>query len=491
MVMKPRSPIQDETRLECPTCEGRGTIPAPPPKQHSTHSLGINIPEPTHYSAEVLAGNLADHCPWKSTKTWRDLEPGEWPVDDKGLLTEDVALILFRGIKGAPTDVMTMRLKQTPTAPALVPKIEVRSELAEAYHARWVRMTFGIASLRFAIRKIGPSGITVYAKAGFVPPTDLVIGSKHQGRVRDRWRNVDAVRFMDYTSTNAAFSANTDLDHRRIREAGAFARSVSATPWFCIHDDLIDDSADLQGVLDTIAKSCKRTPYIELSNEPWNSIFPQFYRWDDDGSFSPAAHIVDVNRLAVAIGHTAYLAGAAIPLNSHFANPWVSRQYIEALEGSAWPSTVSPVLAVAPYIGGEIGANGELLTANEILSRLRAELPRCRGLMESHQRTADGAGIPLVAYEGGQHLVPHGRHPGMLDAMKEANASPEMGAIYEEMLEDWRQVTGGSLFCAYNATSKWTKWGCWGLAEGYDEDENSPKLRTFQKLAKKRRVTID
>lgn len=67
-------------------------------------------------------------------------------------------------------------------------------------------------------------------------------------------------------------------------------------------------------------------------------------------------------------------------------------------------------------------------------------------------------------YEGGSHVV--GIGPMVEDAALTSffthfNYTPEMGALYQELLAGW-QALGGSLFTAYSDVGAPGKWGSWG-----------------------------
>ncbi|WP_299411822.1 hypothetical protein [uncultured Sulfitobacter sp.] len=81
-----------------------------------------------------------------------------------------------------------------------------------------------------------------------------------------------------------------------------------------------------------------------------------------------------------------------------------------------------------------------------------------------HARVAQEAGLDLIMYEGGTHIVGIGAQvdDARLTAFfQHFNYSPEMGALYTALLEGWAEV-GGRLFNAYADVYVPTKWGSWG-----------------------------
>ncbi|KIC23332.1 MULTISPECIES: hypothetical protein [unclassified Leisingera] len=81
-----------------------------------------------------------------------------------------------------------------------------------------------------------------------------------------------------------------------------------------------------------------------------------------------------------------------------------------------------------------------------------------------HAEVAQQHGLELIMYEGGSHVV--GIGPMVEDAALTSffthfNYTPEMGALYQELLAGW-QALGGSLFTAYSDVGAPGKWGSWG-----------------------------
>ena len=90
-----------------------------------------------------------------------------------------------------------------------------------------------------------------------------------------------------------------------------------------------------------------------------------------------------------------------------------------------------------------------------------------------HARVAKAAGLELIMYEGGSHIV--GIGPLVDDArltsfFQHLNYTPEMGTLYEGLLAGWA-ANGGRLFNAYADIYVPTKWGSWGALR-YLNDNN-------------------
>jgi hypothetical protein len=102
-------------------------------------------------------------------------------------------------------------------------------------------------------------------------------------------------------------------------------------------------------------------------------------------------------------------------------------------------------------------------------------------LFKYHAAVAQRYGKPLVAYEGGQHVV------GVLGLENdqqltnffiELNRRPEMGQLYTELLNGWRQ-SGGTLFNYFLDVTKPSKFGSWGALENLTQT-TSPKYAALQ-----------
>ena len=98
------------------------------------------------------------------------------------------------------------------------------------------------------------------------------------------------------------------------------------------------------------------------------------------------------------------------------------------------------------------------------------------GNIEAYANLAREENLPLIAYEGGQHLAANRKirdNEGIIELFAEANRDPRMGEIYEEYLSEWFRI-GGDLFLNYSDVRSPSKSGNWGLLESVYQD-SSPK----------------
>ncbi|NNE52300.1 MAG: DUF4214 domain-containing protein [Sulfitobacter sp.] len=95
---------------------------------------------------------------------------------------------------------------------------------------------------------------------------------------------------------------------------------------------------------------------------------------------------------------------------------------------------------------------------------------------EYHSDVADRYGLDLVAYEGGSHIVGVGgwtNDQELTDFFTHLNYRPELGDLYEEVFDLWRDA-GGTLFTAYTAVDRPTKHGSWGHLRHLDD--SNPRM---------------
>jgi hypothetical protein len=104
-----------------------------------------------------------------------------------------------------------------------------------------------------------------------------------------------------------------------------------------------------------------------------------------------------------------------------------------------------------------------------------------KGWMTTTKAVADKYGLPMWAYEGGQHLVPPAGDSDakFLALIIAANRDPRMGTAYDQDIADWK-AAGGQTFVYFNHLTKPSKFGIWGLKESLT-DINAPKWKAVLK----------
>ncbi len=140
-------------------------------------------------------------------------------------------------------------------------------------------------------------------------------------------------------------------------------------------------------------------------------------------------------------------------------------------------------LAIAPYFGYRIGDNAWTADPDggldKVFREIDAGLEQTKGWVVASKKVADQHGLPLIAYEGGQHLFTGrgGKTEAMLHA---ANRDPRMGAAITRLVDDWK-AAGGQLFVAFSYTQQPGGGGFWGMKE-HQRDDAAPKWRAIKAL---------
>jgi hypothetical protein len=147
-------------------------------------------------------------------------------------------------------------------------------------------------------------------------------------------------------------------------------------------------------------------------------------------------------------------------------------------------------LAIAPYFGASAQTLLGRAADEEILDAVEADLGEVFDAIGASAAAAERWGVPLIGYEGGQHMVPHHRVGGewvpsgfetshqVRAQMARINVSERMGELYRRWLSGWSD-RGGGLMMHYGLIYQQDGiWGAWGL---YDDTDSppTPKSRAF------------
>ncbi|MCO5165869.1 MAG: hypothetical protein M9894_05820 [Planctomycetes bacterium] len=320
----------------------------------------------------------------------------------------------------------------------------------------------------------------------------------------ERLRPFSALRFMDWGETNhspvTSWSERKRPDHRSQDGKNGVAYEVMADlcnrtgkhMWVCVPHRADDDYVRRLAALLKDALDPRLQLFVEYSNEVWNGAFGQHREvtaaaraeglewWERYARRS--AEVFDLferelggrERLVRVVG-------------AHAANPGLTERLLAALPRP----DAADALAIAPYFGGRLGSRRSWRTTrgwsvDQVLDACAADLERQRDLVRRQRALAREAGLTLVAYEGGQHLVGVGEavEDGRLtELFVQANRHPRMRQLYRDYLALWREE-GGGLFVHFSSTYAPQKWGCWGALERQDADPAaSPKYSALAAIA--------
>lgn len=308
------------------------------------------------------------------------------------------------------------------------------------------------------------------------------------------------------------------------------ANQVSADPWINLpahaDDDYITQTAKL--ALQKVAANHKVN--LEYGNEMWNYAFPATQwalaqakaTWATELAAGANVYELEANWYARRLVQACTLAkNAGTGASSRFtciANTQaaVASQTDQVLRCTYAAKALGQpcakfidVDAVAPYFGlyvdsaalrptvstwytaadggltnlfNEIGGTDALgkplttllATVNPKAAPAGGALAQAKSWMQQSQAVAAKYGLPLWAYEGGQHLVPlpTDTDTNFIDLTIAANRDARMGQAYVKMISDWRAV-GGQVFTYYTHVTAASKFGSWGLKESMTDNANA------------------
>ena len=131
------------------------------------------------------------------------------------------------------------------------------------------------------------------------------------------------------------------------------------------------------------------------------------------------------------------------------------------------------VLATAPYFGYPVP---NTFTLDQLFAEINSGgvapngypggmIKQALDYAASDYSVAKAAGLPLVAYEGGQTLVDYSHSDLVLQNLyATANRDPRMGTAYTNFFNGWKSL-GGTLFVNFTLSGIYSQWGYWSLLE--------------------------
>lgn len=261
----------------------------------------------------------------------------------------------------------------------------------------------------------------------------------------------------------------------------ALANRVQADPWFTMPHAADDDYVRRFAELVRNSLDPGRRVYLEYSNEVWNDVYPQtayarkrglalglskdpgeallrFYAKRAVEMFAIWEQVLGRERLVRVLsfqsdGLPEYSDEVALSFGD-------TRDHVDAL-------------AIGPYFGTELAADAaaaaktKAMTLDELFHELEtAALPKARAEMLAHAAVARKYGLPMIAYEGGQHLWNmSGQESAEINSLyHKANRDPRMGTLYARYLRDWA-AAGGGLFVHLLDCANVPDAGNWGALE--------------------------
>jgi hypothetical protein len=219
--------------------------------------------------------------------------------------------------------------------------------------------------------------------------------------------------------------------------------------------------------------------YVEYGNEDWNGAFSAYYQIAAAAKANPILN-QSLGQYQLVAQQSAYeLVTDGQTFDQVFGTAGAARvrpifgaqavydlfesyglQFIQQEFGT--PSQYISAIAEAPYVGIQSSQNVSGLTLNQLFADLNEYLTDTMvPSLTADASVAKQYNVPMVAYEGGQGLVP-GANDLNFSVMQAAQYDPRMYQLYVAMMQDWEQA-GGGLFNAYQLTGTGSQYGFWGM----------------------------
>jgi hypothetical protein len=335
------------------------------------------------------------------------------------------------------------------------------------------------------------------------------------------------LRFMDWMQTN--HSPQKEWKNRptpltsTYRRSGvplevmiALSNQVQAEPWFNIPHQATDEYIRNFAQKVKAELNPNSNIYVEFSNEVWNWNFKQTKyaleqgqaRWGKDKKDAfrqwygmRTAQMCEIWKTEFGNQANRVICVIATQTNSEGEERKILDCPYWVAEGNKPCYQGMDAYAVAGYFSGSLGDlnNNSVIESwinqgdegiNLAFQQLKKGglVPHDRdSLVDNYQtflyhaEVAKSKGLKLVAYEGGQHLVPPNKAPKKEEVSQffiKLNRHPQMYDTYLQLLQDWKQA-GGTVFMQYNDISIPQKYGSWGALESVYQP-TSPKYKALE-----------
>lgn len=318
-------------------------------------------------------------------------------------------------------------------------------------------------------------------------------------------QNFRALRFMDWFATNG--SPVSSWPKRPlpsyafwggprgvpIEVAVQLANALSADPWLNVPHKADDDYIRQMAALVHAQLGADQKVYVELSNEVWNGIFPQYdyavsqgralwpgqpgaaggYAWNRNWYGMRVAQMCDIWKAVWGADSGRVVCVLAAQASS-------TQDATDALTCRYWRSAPCSAhninaVAIAPYFGFKVPAawtsqpdGGLKLLFQSLYSQNDPSIPPKGSLGQASQWEASYRAalasykLPLTAYEAGQSFA--NGSAALNNLYFAANRDLRMRVAYTTYLNQWK-ANGGQLLMLYNDISAPDESGSWGALE--------------------------
>lgn len=294
------------------------------------------------------------------------------------------------------------------------------------------------------------------------------------------------LRFMDFQQINGSKQRRWQDrpkpdDYSQGTEKGAaieyaieLCNRVRADCWLNVPHMADDDYVRRYAALVAERLDPDLRAYIEYSNEVWNFDHGDWIQQQGEKRGMPKEWDTRLR----------YQAERSVEIFDIFEKALGRQRLVRVLAGQFWDLRLQILLdykkayehadaiAIAPYFCGELAGDETVaqlrpLSAQQIAQKCDEDIERVRERMKGIKKLADHYKLPLIGYEGGQHLVTGGgvhEDEKLQKKLDEVQRLPIMGKAYEHYLSMWREE-GGEVMVLYKLVESSSKWGRWGLLE--------------------------
>ena len=428
---------------------------------------------------------------WASTKAWPAgtytlLYDGEGELDlwgDATILSSQPGIILANVTPGV-NNIIQLRINSSSpdnhirNIRFLMPGTE-NSYLENPFYQPWLDKLAPFKALRFMDWGQTNNWGSSDAWSGYDEDSDSI---------RQPWSARS--RMTDYTWTQSKgvpYEVMIDLCNRLHKDM-----------WICVphnaSDDYIRQLATM--VRENLDPSLK--VYVEYSNETWNWIFAQT-QW--------------LNKFGCVQQNKPWPEGI-VPYVQNCLDIWTEvfeaeMHRIVRVVGvqAAWQDVSNRIVfnmrpgsvdafSPAAYFGlsetsdNELDALGATATAADVSERVYAdrEQDAIPWLRAQQHDIGNALGLPMIYYEGGQHITPHpfGTEPSYAQALLDVQRDPVMYDLYDSWFDTLRAIHVGdqpALFMNFSFVGdRSARYGSWGILESVTQDIDdipAPKYRAI------------
>lgn len=322
----------------------------------------------------------------------------------------------------------------------------------------------------------------------------------------DRLRTYSVLRFVNWMQTNhspvANWSQRTPPSARTWAAASGvpvevlfeLANRVNAHPWLAIPHKADDAYVRNLARMAKARLNADLRVYVEHSNEVWNAQFAQSaYAAQQAAAQTPPIdqiqyHALRSRTLGGIFKEELGSSRVVAVLAAQTGNLWTGSRALDYLNGRFKGAIGVDALAIGPYFavmpGPKEAGTYTAMTPEALFEYVHSKiLPTVFAAVKNYSKLAKANNLPLIAYEGGQHLV------GIQSAENNAeltalfltfNRDPRIKQLYLDYMSGWKQA-GGELFVHYFDVGRFDKWGAWGALEYVDQPRSTaPKFDALQ-----------